>query len=204
VDDFDGTRVFLKDGEVIQAHTLIWAAGVKAVSVLNRFGFEQAKQGRIVVEPTLQVPGHPEIFVIGDAAYLEDGGGPLPMVAPVAIQQAKIAAGNIQRLLAGKPLENFIYEDPGSLATIGRSDAVARVKGFDFHGVLAWLVWLVVHIFWLIGFRNRILVLINWANDYLFYERAIRLITPEDGSSATEKMPKPVMEDHEPVKPKRR
>jgi NADH dehydrogenase len=125
------------------------------------------------------VPGHPEVFVSGDAAYLEEDGQPLPMMAPVAIQQGKTVARNIQRILFGQQLENFVYRDPGSMATIGRNAAVARVNGFKFHGFLAWVVWLAVHLFWLIDFRNRLLVLINWAWDYFFYEWAVRLITPE-------------------------
>jgi NADH dehydrogenase len=125
------------------------------------------------------VPGHPEVFVCGDAAYLEKDGQPLPLMAPVAIQQGKTAARNIRRILTGQQLEPFEYHDPGSLATIGRNAAVARVNGFKFHGFLAWVVWLAIHLFWLIGFRNRLIVLISWAWDYFFYEWAVRLITPE-------------------------
>lgn len=191
VANYDGFQVMLKSGEVIPAYTLIWAAGVRTVSVLDEAGLPQARQGRVAVEPALHVPGHPEVFVIGDAAYLEADGQPLPMVAPVAIQQGKLAARNIRRLLAGKPLEEFEYRDPGSLATIGRNAAVARVKNFKFSGFIAWLVWLAVHIVWLIGFRNRLLVLINWASDYIFYERAVRIITP-DGVPSTEDRPWPV------------
>jgi NADH:ubiquinone reductase (H+-translocating) len=178
VNDFDGEQVTLESGEVIRAKTLVWAAGVRAASIIDKSGLKTAKQNRVVVEPTLQAPGHPEVFVIGDAAYLEHDGAPLPMVAPVAIQQAKTAAKNINNLLSNKPLEEFGYKDPGSLATIGRNNAVARVGRFKFHGFIAWLIWLVVHLFWLIGFRNRMLVLINWAWDYFLYERAVRLITP--------------------------
>jgi NADH:ubiquinone reductase (H+-translocating) len=178
VAEYDGSRVLLKSGEVIPCHTMIWAAGVRAARVVDTLGVEQARQGRVTVGQTLQLPGHAEVFVVGDAAYLEDDGSPLPMVAPVAIQQAKTAAANILNLLEGKPLQHFHYRDPGSLATIGRNAAVARVGRYKFHGFFAWLVWLAVHLFWLIGFRNRLLVLINWAWDYLLYERAVRLITP--------------------------
>jgi NADH:ubiquinone reductase (H+-translocating) len=179
VTGFDGHRVHLKNGEIIPANTLIWAAGVRAASLVNTLDVEKGRQGRVVVEETMQLPGHPHVFVIGDAAYLEHEGAPLPMVAPVAIQQAKTAARNIQNLLAGTPLETFQYRDPGSLATVGRNAAVARIGRFHFAGFAAWLVWLAVHIFWLIGFRNRLLVLINWAWDYFLYERAVRLITPQ-------------------------
>jgi NADH dehydrogenase len=133
----------------------------------------------LCVDPTLQLPGHPEVFVIGDAAYLEVDGQPLPMVAPVAIQQGKTAARNIRHFLSGQQLEPFHYHDPGSLATIGRNKAVAHIRDFKFHGFPAWVVWLVVHLFSLIGFRNRLFVLMNWAWDYFFYEWAVRLITPE-------------------------
>ncbi len=102
------------------------------------------------------------------------------MMAPVAIQQAGVAARNVVRLLQNKPLEPFVYRDPGSLATIGRGAAVARLGRFHFHGFLAWVLWLAVHLVQLIGFRNRLLVLVNWAWDYLFYERAVRLITADD------------------------
>jgi len=176
VASYDGRQVELQDGSRLPAATLIWAAGVKGEEILGRAGLTLAKQGRAVVEPTLQVPGHPEVFVVGDAAYLEADGQPLPMMAPVAIQQGKTAARNILNLLSGAPLEEFRYRDPGSLATIGRNAAVARVKGLKFSGFAAWVVWLAVHLFWLIGFRNRLLVLINWAWDYFFYERAVRWI----------------------------
>lgn len=177
--DFDGSQVMLHGGEVIPANTLIWAAGVRSEGLMDKLGLEQKSQGRVVVEDTLQVPGHPEVFIAGDAAYMQAGGEPLPMMAPVAIQQGKIAAGNIRHLINGRELEAFDYHDPGSLATIGRNAAVARIGNYTFRGFPAWLVWLAVHLFWLIGFRNRLLVLINWAWDYFFFERAIRLITPE-------------------------
>jgi NADH dehydrogenase len=189
VASYDGKMVTLKNSEVIPACTLIWAAGVRAVRLLDQTGLKQARQGRVIVEPTLQVPGRPEVFVIGDAAYLEDDGKqPLPMMAPVAIQQGKTAARNIRSLLAGRPLAAFDYRDPGSLATIGRNAAVARVKGLKFEGFIAWLVWLAVHLFWLIGFRNRLLVMINWAWDYFLFERGVRVIEP-DGNPHTEDTP---------------
>jgi NADH dehydrogenase len=178
VTDFNGERVTLKSGEVIPAHTLIWAAGVRAVALLSSLDVQQASHGRVVVTPTLQIQQYPEVYVIGDAAYLEKDGQALPMMAPVAIQMAEVAATNIQRSLQGKSPVEFIYKDPGSLATIGRNAAVARIRGLQFSGFVAWVVWLGVHLIQLIGFRNRLLVLINWAWDYFFYERAVRLITP--------------------------
>ena len=180
VADYDGQRVVLRGGEVIPARTLIWAAGVQAVSLTARLGLPTARQGRVPVMPTLEVQQHPEVYVIGDAAYLEAAGAPLPMMAPVAIQMALTAARNIQRRIAGQQPAAFDYRDPGSLATIGRNAAVAYIYGIGFTGFPAWVVWLVVHIIQLIGFRNKLFVLLNWAWDYFFYERAARLITTMD------------------------
>src|SRR2546423_4572629 len=177
VADYDGKQIRLKSGEVIPTRTVIWAAGVRATSLSTALGLQPGRQGRIPVEPTLQVPGHPEVFIIGDAAYREQDGAPLPMVAPVAIQMGKAAARNIMRLLRGQPLRPFHYRDQGTLATIGRNAAVANVYGLKLSGFPAWVMWLVIHIIQLIGFRNKLFVLINWAWDYFFYERAARLIT---------------------------
>ena len=174
---FDGAAVTLRSGEIIPTGTLIWTAGVRAVPLVEQLGVPLGSQGRVRLMPNLQVPGRPEIYVIGDAALLEGpDGAPLPMVAPVAIQQGEQAAANIRRVLRGDPASPFVYRDPGMLATIGRSQAVARLWGLSLAGFPAWLVWLGVHLMQLIGFRNRLLVLINWAWDYLFYDRAVRLI----------------------------
>lgn len=177
VEEYDGTCARLAGGEAIPARTLVWAAGAKAAALAAVLGLQTARQGRVVVEPTLQVPGHPEVYVVGDAAWLEHDGAPLPMMAPVAIQMAETAAGNIERQLAGRTPQPFRYRNPGSLATIGRSAAVAHIRGLSFTGFPAWVVWLVVHLVQLIGFRNKLLVLLNWAWDYFFYDRAVRLIT---------------------------
>ena len=179
VEDYDGSRVVLRGGEVIPARTLVWAAGAQAASLTTRLGLPTARQGRVVVEPTLQVPGHPALYVIGDAAYAEANGQPVPMMAPVAVQMAETAAANIARRLRGEAPVPFRYRDPGSLATIGRNAAVAYIHGVAFKGFLAWVVWLTVHVVQLIGFRNKLFVLLNWAWDYFFYERASRLITDE-------------------------
>jgi len=179
VQDFDGARITLKSGEVIPARTLIWAAGAKAVSLTATLGLTTARQGRVAVTPELQAPDHPEVYVIGDAAYREHDGAPLPMMAPVAIQMADTATANIARRLRDEPPRAFRYKDPGSLATIGRNAAVAYLGGVAFKGFAAWVVWLIVHIIQLIGFRNKLFVLMNWAWDYFFYERAARLITKE-------------------------
>jgi NADH dehydrogenase len=180
VDDYDGVAVTLRGGEVIPARTLVWAAGARAAPLMAKLGIPTARQGRLPVDPTLQLRGAPDAFVIGDAAYLEDAGQPLPMMAPVAVQMADTAVDNIRRLMRGETPIAFQYENPGSLATIGRNAAVAHIRGLSFQGFAAWVVWLVVHLIQLIGFRNRLFVLINWAVDYFFYDRAVRLITEDD------------------------
>jgi NADH dehydrogenase len=179
VEDYDGDHIRLGGGDVIRAKTMIWAAGAKAAGLAARVGVRTSRQGRLAVDETLQLPGRPEVYVIGDAAYLEAEGKALPMMAPVAIQMAETAAANIRRQIAGEPLQPFRYRDPGSLATIGRNAAVAQIAGIGFRGFPAWVVWLVVHLIQLIGFRNRLIVLINWAWDYLFYDRGPRIITRE-------------------------
>lgn len=166
---YDGALVRLKSGEVIPARTVIWAAGVKARPLVS--------EGRVRVAPTLQHPEHPEVYVVGDVAHLEEHGQPLPMVAPVAIQMGTHAARNIRHALRGEALEPFRYRDQGTLATIGRNAAVADVYGIKATGFLAWVMWLGIHIVQLIGFRNKLFVLLNWAWDYFFYERAARMIT---------------------------
>ena len=178
--DYNGRRITLADGSHIDAHTLIWTAGVRAAEITDRLGVQQASAGRVRVEPTLQLPQHPEVFVVGDAAYVEDSKGqPLPMLATVAQQQARVAASNIQKLLQDESPQPFQYEDPGLLATIGRNAAVARIWGLSFSGFIAWVIWVALHIYRLIGFRNRLVVLINWAWDYFFYDNQVRLITRE-------------------------
>jgi NADH dehydrogenase len=178
--DYNGRQVTLGDGTQINAHTLIWTAGVRAAELTDRLGVQQAAGGRIRVERTLQLPQHPEVFILGDAAYLEDEEGhPLPMLSTVAIQQGKTTAQNIQRILRGQSPAPFHYKDPGLLATIGRNAAVARIWGLSFSGFIAWLIWVFLHIYRLIGFRNRLIVMINWAWDYFFYENQVKLITRE-------------------------
>jgi len=178
--DYNGRRVAFADGSHVDAHTLIWTAGVRSAKITDSLGVQQAAAGRVRVEPTLQLPQHPEVFVIGDAAYVEDEKGQsLPMLATVAQQQAKTAARNLQKILRREKLEPFRYKDPGLLATIGRNAAVARIWGLSFSGFIAWVIWVGLHIFRLIGFRNRLVVLINWAWDYFFYDNQVRLITRE-------------------------
>jgi NADH dehydrogenase len=176
--DYDGIHLTLADGSKISTHTVIWTAGVRAAELADRLGVQQAGSGRVVVDETLQLPGHPEVFVLGDAAHMVDEAGQaLPMLATVAQQEAKAAALNIARSVAGKQPVKFHYKDPGLLATIGREAAVARIWGLSFSGFIAWVIWVGLHIYRLVGFRNRLVVMVNWAWDYLFYENQVRLIT---------------------------
>ncbi|SRR6266436_3782051 len=162
----------------IIAPVILWAAGVAASPLGTKLGTPCDRAGRVEVLPDLSIPGHPEVFVIGDLATLQDDTGkPLPGVAPVAIQEGDFVAKTIRRDLDGGPRENFKYWDKGSLATIGRAAAVAQFGTIHISGFVAWLAWLFVHIFFLIGFRNRILVFIQWAWSYVTYERGARLIT---------------------------
>ncbi len=177
---YDGEKISLADGRCIPAYTLIWTAGVRSAGLADRLGLPQAAGARLVTEGTLQLAGHPEVFLVGDAAYLVDESGrPLPMLATVAQQEARAAVDNLRRLLKGQSPRPFHYQDPGLLATIGRNAAVARIAGLNFSGFIAWVIWVVLHIYRLIGFRNRLVVMINWAWDYFFYDSQVRLITKE-------------------------
>jgi NADH dehydrogenase len=173
----DEGQVLLADGATIPCHTLLWAAGVRANPLAESLGVPLARLARVPVEPTLQLTGHPQVFVVGDMASLETAGQPLPMVATTAIQQGTLAGRNILALIAGRAAQPFVFRNPGNLATIGRNAAVAEIGRLRFTGFIAWFVWLVVHLMNLVGFRNRLLCLINWAWDYFFFDRAVRLIT---------------------------
>src|SRR5208337_2602061 len=167
--------------ERIAAPVVLWAAGVAASPLGRKLGVPVDRAGRVLVQPDLSIPGHREVFVIGDLAALNDENGKmLPGVAPVAIQQGNWVAETIARDLEHQPRRDFVYHDKGSLATIGRAAAVAQFGKFQLSGYFAWLAWLFVHIFFLIGFRNRLLVMIQWAWSYLTYERGARLITGSD------------------------
>lgn len=180
VTGFDGECVTFSTGETIPAYTVIWTAGVRPATLVEKLDLAKGPGGRIRVKPTLQLPGHPEVYVIGDAAYLEDESGqPLSMLATVAQQQARHVARNIDGELHERPPSPFKYKDPGLLATIGRNAAVARIGGVSFSGFLAWVIWVGLHIYRLIGFRNRLIVMLNWAWDYFFYDSQVRLITKE-------------------------
>jgi NADH dehydrogenase len=176
--------VHLNDGSFIPSQTVVWTAGVRGHSLAETSDLPVAGDDRILVLPSLQIPGHPEAYAIGDLAYVERDGHPLPFTAPPAIQEGVAAALNIKRQLQNTETLPFQYRDKGSLATVGRMAAVAYVGRREFRGRGAWALWLGVHIFNLIGFRNRILVMVNWAWDFLLYERAVRLILPSESCSS--------------------
>jgi NADH dehydrogenase len=162
--------------ERIEAATVLWAAGVAASPVGRSLGTPLDRAGRVHVQPDLSVPGHPEIFVIGDLAALEQDGRPVPGVAPAAMQMGRHVARNVLRAVQGEPRLSFRYVDKGALATIGRRAAVAVMGRFKLSGFPAWAAWLGIHIFFLIGFRNRLVVMMEWAIAYLTYERSARII----------------------------
>ncbi len=157
----------------IPTRTVLWAAGVQAAPLARTLGAPLDRAGRVLVEPDLSIPGHPDVFVIGDLASVPD----VPGVAPAAIQEGTHTAKNIERMMAGQPTLPFRYHDKGSLATIGRAAGVADFGRLKLTGFLAWAAWLSVHIFFLIGFRNRLLVILQWAWAYVTFQRGARLIT---------------------------
>ena len=166
--------------ERIEAGTIIWAAGNEASPLGRSLGVEQDRVGRVIVQPDLSIPGHPEVFVVGDQAAMTSHGKPVPGVAPGAIQSGPAAAANIKRLIAGKPTRPFHYLDKGDLATIGRYRAVARFGRLHVSGPLAWWLWLFIHIMYLAGFRNRASVLVEWGYAFVTYQRGSRLIAPRE------------------------
>jgi NADH dehydrogenase len=167
-------------GDRIPAHTILWSAGVAGAAVGASLGVPLDRIGRIAVQPDLSVPGHPEVFVAGDLAnFSHQTGSPLAGVAQVAKQEGAHAARNVQALDAGRATTEFRYRDPGNMATVGRAAAIADFGWLRVSGLLGWLMWLFVHIMFLVGFRNRLSVLLQWAAAYLTYQRSVRLITGE-------------------------
>jgi NADH dehydrogenase len=176
--DADGVNI---GDERIEAATVLWAAGIQA-SVLNRqLKGELDSMGRIVVEPDLSLKHYSEIFVAGDQAHFSyQTGKPLHGIAPVALQQGRFIAKNVLKELEGKPREKFHYIDKGQLATIGRNNAVLEIGRLKLGGFWAWIIWLFVHIYYLIGFKNKFVVLLQWAYSYLTYQKGARLIVNHD------------------------
>ena len=172
--DAHGVRL---GAERLVAGTVLWAAGVAASPLVATLGVPRDRAGRVLVERDLSIPGHPDVFVVGDAAFLEQGGRPLPGVAQTAIQEAAHAARTIARRLRGEATTQFIFHDKGNMAIVGRGSAIADLGWIRFAGPLAWLAWLFLHIFMLIGFRNRLVVMLEWAVAYFTFQRSVRLIT---------------------------
>jgi NADH dehydrogenase len=180
VKDAAPEHVVFGDGTVIPTHTLFWSAGVKAAPLAGALDLPKAGGGRIKVKPDLTVDGRPEVYIVGDMAWCEQDGAVLPMVAPVAMQMGAYAGKAILARQEDGELPPFRYRDKGSMATIGRSSAVASAFGLNLTGYFAWVAWLLLHLMYLVGFRNRILVIMNWAWYYLFHERQVRLITMQE------------------------
>ena len=167
--------------ERIEAATVIWAAGIKASELNRDLSKEQDRLGRVTVDADLGLPGYPEIFVAGDQARcLDRNGEPLPGVAPVALQQGRHVARNILAEIGGEARRAFSYFDKGQMSTVGRSRAIVEMGPLRFTGFFAWITWLVVHIYFLTGFKNRLFVVLQWATAYFTFTRGARLIVDRD------------------------
>jgi NADH dehydrogenase len=191
---------FGNEEQIFAARTVLWAAGVAASPlgkiVADETGAQVDRGGRLIVEPDLSLPGHPEIFVIGDlASFSHQTGGPLPGLAPVAMQQGTYLAKALRRRREGKPLRPFHYFDRGVMATIGRAKAVADVRGLRFSGLLAWLAWLFIHLMFIIQFQSRVLILIQWAWNYTTRNAPARLITGREPFTLAGREEKPLETD---------
>jgi NADH dehydrogenase len=173
----DGALV-LQDGTILAAATVVWTAGVKAAPIAAVLGVEPVQGGRVPVDEFMRLAGRPEVHAIGDAAAVQGHGGPHPMLAPVAIQQGQHVARQIAAAATGQPPPGpFRYRDKGTMATIGRNAAIAQIGPLRFSGFAGWLMWLFIHFVQIVSFRSRVVVLLNWAGDYFFYDRPVRLIT---------------------------
>lgn len=178
----DESGVAFKDGTRIAASTVVWAAGVRGTSFGRSLGVPTDRAGRVVVGTDCSLPGHPEVFAIGDMAAMRDAEGvEVPGLCPAAIQQGQYVASTIRADIDGKKRTPFTYFDKGTMATVGRRRAIAKVKSFELSGMLAWLAWMGIHVLFLIGFHNRFVVMFNWAWQYLTWKRGARLITHTNG-----------------------
>jgi NADH:ubiquinone reductase (H+-translocating) len=186
VEEVAPTQIRLKGGEAIESDAVVWAAGVRGHPLAEACDFPVTEKGTIPVDPFLRATHDPDIYVIGDLSHSADEDGPLPMVAQVAIQEGRHAAANILREVRGEPLEPFSYRDMGSMAAVGRGRAVVEIRGRTLTGVLAWPAWALVHVGKLVGFRNRLGVMLDWASDYVFFERPLRLIMPYEEAADVE------------------
>jgi len=184
--------------ERIRAATVLWAAGVEASPLGNSGGMHVDNRGRVIVEPDLSLQGYENVFVAGDqASFTHQTGKPLPGTAPVALQQGKFIGRTIREELKGKPRSKFHFRDKGQMATIGRSRGIVEIGRFKLSGFLAWVVWLVVHIFYLTGFKNRVLVVMQWGWSYLSFRRGARLIVGKEWDPPTEQKPVSEPEDQD-------
>lgn len=181
---YEGHELVLKDGSRLPTDTVIWAAGVQGAPLGGAVGVPLERGGRIAVTPALHLPEDPRVWIAGDLAHLAGPDGkPYPMLATVAMQQGRTVAYNMLAALRGQPLRHFRYTDKGSMATIGRRAAVARIWRTNWSGPIAWLLWLAVHLWYLIGFRNRLIVMVNWAYNYFTYDRGSRALVQAAPSS---------------------
>lgn len=176
VNGMSGHRIELADGDAIEARTLVWAAGVVPESIADGLAVPRAPDGRVRVDPELRIEGRERAFAIGDIAWVEHDGEPIPMIAPPAMQQGRHVAANVLRAVEGEPMTPFRYHDKGLMATIGRNQGIAVRGPVKMKGFLGWIAWLVIHLYYLIGFRNRIAVLAGWIWDYFKFDRPIRII----------------------------
>jgi NADH:ubiquinone reductase (H+-translocating) len=178
VEEVTPTSIRLQDGDEISSDAVVWAAGVRGHPLAEACGLPVTGKGTVPVDPFLRAPDRPEVYVVGDLAHVEADDGPVPMVAQGALQEGRHAAQNIIRTLEGQPLEPFEYRERGSMVAVGRGRAIAEIRGRTVTGRLAWPAWALVHVGKLVGFRNRLGVMLNWAADYIFAQPPLRLILP--------------------------
>ena len=174
----DESGIAFKDGTRLSAATVVWAAGIRGTPFAKNLGVELDRGGRVIVGPDCSIPGHPEVFAIGDMAAMRDAAGvDVPGLCPAAIQEGNYVAATIRADISGKPRKPFTYIDKGTMATVGRRRAIAKVRSLELSGMIAWLAWMAIHVLFLIGFHNRFVVMFNWAWQYFTWKRGARLIT---------------------------
>lgn len=178
VTKIDATGVHLNNGNIVPTETVVWTAGVKGELVANDLNAKTMPNGRVIVDEYCRVPGYNDVFIIGDLACFTQDGKPLPMIAPVAMQQGRYVGKHLIQKLKGKTPKPFRYRDKGGMVAIGRNKAIAQIAGLHLKGYIAWIIWIFIHILYLIGFKNKIFVMINWVWSYIFFEKSVRLILP--------------------------
>ncbi|MCX8125264.1 MAG: NAD(P)/FAD-dependent oxidoreductase [Spirochaetes bacterium] len=178
VTKIDATGVYLNNGTMLPTETVVWTAGVKGELIKNDLKVQSMPNGRVVVDEYCRVPGYEDVFIIGDLACFIQDGKPLPMIAPVAMQQGKYVGNYLKKIDKGKNPKPFRYLDKGGMVAIGRNKAITQIAGLKLKGYIAWIIWIFIHILYLIGFKNKIFVMINWVWSYIFFEKSVRLILP--------------------------